>query len=163
MRLLLQLSLTSADAGSVLERADDGRSIVPRRVLLVQRVVLRSRRRLFRPDGMRHWRVRLLCKISFADADELADYHADRRADGRADGHADRLADLQADSRADGRTDGCADERANGGADNATDRAADVNADGPSDGRLVYNCVRLAGVNVRRHIRRHLLRRSSCV
>ena len=43
MRLLLQVSLTSADAGSVLERADDGRSIVPRRVLRVERVVRRLR------------------------------------------------------------------------------------------------------------------------
>ena len=123
----------------MLERSDDCRSIVPRRVLLVQRVVLGSKRWLFRPDGLRHWRVRLLCVHSFADADELADYHADRRADGSADGHADRLADLQADSRADGRTDGCADERANGGADNATDRAADVNADGRSVGSHVHD------------------------
>ena len=92
---------------------------------------------------MRHWRVRLLCKQPFAAADELADYHADRRTDGRSDGFSD--------------------ERANGGADSATDRAANVNADGPSDSRLVYNCVRLAGVDVRRGIRRHLLRRSSCV
>ena len=43
MRLLLQLSLTAADDGSVLERADDGRIIVPRRVLLVERVVHRRR------------------------------------------------------------------------------------------------------------------------
>ena len=121
----------------MLDRADDGRSIVPRRVLLVQRVVLRSKRWLFRPDGLRHWRVRLLCAHSFADADELADYHADRRADGSADGHADRLADLQADSRADGRTDGCADEHANGHANNAPNRATNVNADAPSVSRIM--------------------------
>ena len=139
MRLLLQLSLAAADDGSVLDRADDGSSCVPRRVLLVKRFMHRSRRRFIRPDGLREQLVRLLCAHSFAAADKLADYHADRRADGRADGHADRLADLQADSRADGRTDGCADERANGGADNATDRAADVNADGRSVGSHVHD------------------------
>ena len=206
MRLLLQLSLAAADDGSVLERADACSSIVSRRVLLVERVVC-CRQRAIRPDGLRHWLVRLLCGPAFTTADELAELHADRRADSRSDGHADRLAnyhadsrpdsrsdgktdgladchadgraddrtdscaygrtdghaDYHADGRTDGRTDGCADEHANGHADNASDRAADVNTDGPSDGRLVYNCVRVAGVNVRRHIRRHLLRRSSCV
>ena len=143
MRLLLQLSLAAADDGSVLDRADDGSSCVPRRVLLVKRFMHRSRRRYIRPDGLREQLVRLLCAHSFAAADELADYHADGRADGR--------------------TDGCADEHANGHAYNASDRATNVNADGLSDSRLVYNCVRLAGVIVRGRSRRHLLRRSSCV
>ena len=35
MRLLLQLSLAAADDGSVLERADDFTSTMPRRMLLV--------------------------------------------------------------------------------------------------------------------------------
>ena len=46
MRLLLQLSLAAADDGSVLERADDGSSFVSRRVLFVERVVHRRRRRV---------------------------------------------------------------------------------------------------------------------
>ena len=43
MRLLLQLSLTAADDGSMLDCADECRIIVPRRVLLVERVVHRRR------------------------------------------------------------------------------------------------------------------------
>ena len=43
MRLLLSASLAAADDASVLERADGARSIVPRRVLLVERVVHRRR------------------------------------------------------------------------------------------------------------------------
>ena len=156
MRLLLQLSFAAADDGSVLDRADDGSSCVPRRVLRVKRFMHRSRRRFIRPDGLREQLVRLLCAHSFAAADELADYHADRRADGRADGHADRLADLQADSRADGRTDGCADEHANGHTDNASNRAANVNADAPSVGRLVHDRNLSSGGRMRKP-RRHLL------
>ena len=48
MRLLLPLSLAAADDGSMLERADDGSSIVSRRVLFVERVVHRRRRRVSR-------------------------------------------------------------------------------------------------------------------
>ena len=113
----------------MLDRADDGRSIVSWRMLLVERVVLRSRRHSFRPDGLRHWRVRLLCKQPFAAADELADYHADRRTDGRSDGFSD--------------------ERANGGADSATDRAANVNADGPSVSSHVHDSNRCSGGGMR--------------
>ena len=76
MRLLLQLSLTSADAGSVLERADDGRSIVPRRVLLVERVVHRGRRTVRGRRTLLRF-VRVLHENSLSDANVNAVIFAD--------------------------------------------------------------------------------------
>ena len=139
MRLLLQLSLAAADDGSVLERADDGTNTVPRRMLLVQRVV-RRRRRAVRSRRVRHWLVRLLCGHSFVAADCAANCHADSRTDGRADSW----------------TDGCADECTIGHADNASNRAANVNADAPSVSRLVHDRNRSSGGRMRIP-RRHLL------
>ena len=155
MRLLLQLSFAAADDGSVLERADDGTNSVPRRMLLVQRVV-RRRRRALRSRRVRHWLVRLLCEHSFVAADCAANCHADSRTDGRSDSSTDGRADYHADGRADSWTDGCADECTIGHADNASNRAANVNADAPSVSRLVHDRNRSSGGRMRKP-RRHLL------
>ena len=111
MRLLLQLSLAAADDGSVLERADDGSSIMRWQVLLVKRVVHR-RRRAVRSRGLRHWFVWMLREHALCASDGLADCHADSYADGRADDRTDGHADYHADSRTDGRSDSRTDGRA---------------------------------------------------
>ena len=95
MRMLLSSSLAAADDASVLERADGTPSIVPRRVLLVERVLCCSRRAI-RPRFLRYWLMRLLPAHSFAAANILADRDAYISAvsstDGRTDEHADSYA-----------------------------------------------------------------------
>ena len=118
MRMLLSSSLAAADDAPVLERADCAPSIVPRRVLLVERVLCCSRRAI-RPRFLRYWLMRLLPAHSFAAANILAD----------------RDAYISAVSSTDGRTD----EHADGGADNAPDRTADVNADISAISRNVHD------------------------
>ena len=93
MRLLLQPSLAAADDGSVLERANDGRRFVPRRVLRVERVVRRLRWTV-RSRWLLLRFVRVLHDNSFRDADanSVCRTHntAHDRTNLRADRHADR-------------------------------------------------------------------------
>ena len=162
MRLLLQPSLAAADDGSVLERANDGRRFVPRRVLRVERVVRRLRWTV-RSRWLLLRFVRVLHDNSFRDADAnsvcrthntahdrtnlRADRHADRSPVASANAGAFVAANDAADSAAhvdahdnadlitDGHTDRSSIAPANAGAFFGADGDADISTDGHADGR----------------------------
>ena len=92
MRLLLQPSLAAADDGSVLERANDGRRFVPRRVLRVERVVRRLRWTV-RSRWLLLRFVRVLHDNSFRDADANSVCRTHNTAHDRTNLGADRHAD----------------------------------------------------------------------
>ena len=164
MRLLLQLSLAAADDGTLLERADDGSSIMQWRMLFVKRVVHR-RRRAVRSRGLRHWFVWMLREHALYASDGLADFHADSRANGRTNGRAIRVAigladgaaDIDSDGRANSDADGdanscafvaaftCAHVRAIDVANDAPDAASDNSPDVPTDPTAVdggvFDCI----------------------
>ena len=124
MRLLLQLSLAAADDGTLLERADDGSSIMQWRMLFVKRVVHR-RRRAIRSRGLRHWFVWMLCGRALYASDGLADCHADSRANGRTDDRTICVAIADAHVRAIGLADSAANVDSDSCADSDADRDAD--------------------------------------